>query len=84
MQPVAMVRGYGMQQNEQVMVYRDGLFAVAGMQTSRAGSERPYPGFKFPKHKVPRAIAVTTSNEFAARDDLGHQPPSRTARGRGA
>jgi hypothetical protein len=65
MQPVAMVRGYGMQQNEQVMVYRDGLFAVAGMQTSRSGSERPYPGFKFPKHKVPRAIAVTTSNEFA-------------------
>jgi hypothetical protein len=65
MQPVAMARGYGMQQNEQVMVYRDGLFAVAGMQTSRAGSERPYPGFKFPKNKVPRAIAVTTSNEFA-------------------
>lgn len=64
-QPVAMVRGYGMQQNEQVMVYRDGLFAVAGMQTSRAGFERPYPGFKFPKHKVPRAIAITTSNEFA-------------------
>ncbi len=65
MQPVAMVRGYGMQQNEQVMVYRDGLFAVAGMQTSRSGSERPYPGFKFPKNKVPRAIAITTSNEFA-------------------
>lgn len=65
MQPVAMVRGYGMQQNEQVMVYRDGLFAVAGMQTSRSGSERPYPGFKFPKHKVPRGIAITTSNEFA-------------------
>ncbi|HYD84262.1 MAG TPA: hypothetical protein VEA63_09420, partial [Opitutus sp.] len=65
MQPVAMARGYGMQQNEQVMVYRDGLFAVAGMQTSRNGSERPYPGFKFPAHKVPRAIAVTTSNEFA-------------------
>ena len=64
-QPVAMVRSYGMQQNEQVMVYRDGLFAVAGMQTSRAGKERPYPGFKFPSHKVPRAIAVTTSNEFA-------------------
>jgi hypothetical protein len=65
MQPVAMVRGQGMQQNEQVMVYRDGLFAVAGMQTSRSGAERPYPGFKFPKHKVPRAIAITTSCEFA-------------------
>lgn len=65
MQPVAMVRGYGMQQNEQLMVYRDGLFAVAGMQTSRGGSEKPYPAFKFPAHKVPRGIAVTTSNEFA-------------------
>ncbi len=65
MQPVAMVRGYGMQQNEQVMVYRDGLFAVAGMQTSRSSTERPYPGFKVPKNKVPRAIAVTASNEFA-------------------
>ena len=65
LQPVAMVRGYGMQQNEQVMVYRDGLFAVAGMQTSRSSSERPYPGFKFPRNKVPRAIAVTASNEFA-------------------
>lgn len=65
MQPVAMVRSYGMQQNEQLTVYRDGLFAVNGMQTSRAGSERPYPGFKFPANKVPRAIAVTTSNEFA-------------------
>lgn len=65
MQPVAMVRSYGMQQNEQLMVYRDGLFAVAGMQTSRGSSEKPYPGFKFPAHKVPRGIAVTTSLEFA-------------------
>jgi hypothetical protein len=65
MQPVAMVRGYGMQQNEALVIYRDGLFAVAGTQTSRAGSERPYPGFKFPPHKVPRAVAITASNEFA-------------------
>jgi hypothetical protein len=64
-QPVAMVRNYAMLQNEQLMIYRDGLLAVAGTQTSRAGSERPYPGFKFPVHKVPRALAVTTSNEFA-------------------
>jgi hypothetical protein len=64
-QPIAMVRNYAMQQNEQLMLYRDGLFAVAGTQTSRASSERPYPGFKFPPHKVPRALAVTTSNEFA-------------------
>ncbi|ACB75279.1 hypothetical protein [Opitutus terrae] len=65
MQPVAMVRSYGMQQNEQLVIYRDGLFAVAGMQTSRGGDEKPYPGFKFPQHKVPRGIAVTTSLEFA-------------------
>jgi hypothetical protein len=64
-QPVAMVRGYGMQQNEELVIYREGLLAVAGTQTSRSGSERPYPGLKFPANKVPRAIAITTSNEFA-------------------
>jgi hypothetical protein len=64
-QPIGMVRGYGMQQNEELVIYRDGLLGVAGTQTSRAGSERPYPGFKFPPNKLPRAIAVTTSNEFA-------------------
>ena len=64
-QPISMVRNYAMQQNEQLVLYRDGLLAVAATQTSRAGSERPYPGFKFPKHKVPRAVTVTTSNEFA-------------------
>ena len=64
-QPVAMVRNCAMQQNEALVLYRDGLLAVAGTQTSRAGSERPYPGLKFPADKVPRAIAVTTSNEFA-------------------
>ena len=64
-QPIAMVRNYAMQQNEQLVLYRDGLLAVAATQTSRAGTERPYPGFKFPEHKVPRALAMTTSNEFA-------------------
>jgi hypothetical protein len=64
-QPIAMVRNYAMIQNEQLMLYRDGLLAVAATQTSRAGTERPYPGIKFPSHKVPRALAVTTSNEFA-------------------
>lgn len=64
-QPIAMVRNYAMEQNEEIVIYRDGLFAVAGTQTSRSGSERPYPGFKFPTNKVPRAVAVTTSNEFA-------------------
>ncbi|ACB76652.1 YncE family protein [Opitutus terrae] len=64
-QPVAMVRNYAMEQNEAIVIYRDGLFAVAGTQTSRGPKERPYPGFKFPPNKVPRAVAVTTSNEFA-------------------
>jgi hypothetical protein len=64
-QPVAMHRGYGMAQSEALVIYRDGLFAVAGTQTSRTSTERPYPGFKFPANKVPRAITATTNNEFA-------------------
>jgi len=64
-QPIAMVRNYGMQQNEELVLYRDGYLAVAGTQTSRSGTERPYPGFIFPANKVPTAIAVTTANEFA-------------------
>jgi hypothetical protein len=63
--PIAMQRNYGMQQNESLVVYRDGYLAVAGGQTSRSGTERPYPGLVFPAHKVPTAIAVTTENEFA-------------------
>ena len=64
-QPVAMARGYGLTQNEAIVVYRDGLFGVAGTQTSRSGSERPYPGFMFPENKIPTGIAITTENEFA-------------------
>lgn len=64
-QPVAMVRNYGMLQNEALVIYRNGLFGVAGTQTSRSGDERPYPGFVFPKDKIPTALAVTTENEFA-------------------
>jgi hypothetical protein len=63
--PVAMTRNYGMQQNEALVIYRDGYLAVAGTQTSRASNERPYPGFVFPANKVPTGIAVTTANEFA-------------------
>ena len=63
--PIAMVRNYGMQQNEELVLYRKGRLAVAGTQTSRGTSERPYPGFTFPSNKVPTAIAVTTANEFA-------------------
>ena len=63
--PIAMVRNYGMQQNEALVLYQDGYLAVAGTQTSRASNERPYPGLVFPANKVPTAIAVTTSNEFA-------------------
>lgn len=65
MQPVAMARGSGLTQNEALVIYRDGLLGVAGTQTSRAGHNRPYPGFKFPKNKVPTAIAITSQNEFA-------------------
>lgn len=65
MQPIAMARGTGLTQNEALVVYRDGLLGVAGTQTSRKGSERPYPGFLFPVNKVPTAIAITTQNEFA-------------------
>lgn len=63
--PIAMVRNYGMQQNEQLVLYKGGYLAVAGTQTSRAGAERPYPGMVFPANKVPTAIAITTANEFA-------------------
>lgn len=63
--PIAMVRNYGMQQNEALVIYRDGHLGVAGTQTSRADGERPYPGFVFPVNKVPTGIAVTTANEFA-------------------
>jgi hypothetical protein len=63
--PVAMERNYGMQQNEALVLYRDGYLGVAGTQTSRTPSERPYPGLVFPANKVPTSIAVTTSNEFA-------------------
>jgi len=63
--PVAMERNYGMLQNEELVVYREGLLGVAGTQTSRAGNERPFPGIVFPKNKVPMGVAVTTQNEFA-------------------
>ncbi len=63
--PVAMVRNYGLWQNEALVVYKNGFLGVAGTQTSRAGNERPYPGFLFPANKVPTGIAVTTENEFA-------------------
>ena len=64
-QPVAMARGTGLTQNEALVVYRDGLLAVAGTQTSRKSTDRPYPGLVFPDNKVPTAIAITTENEFA-------------------
>lgn len=63
--PVAVARNYGMLSNEALVVYRDGLLAVAGTQTSREWWERPYPGLLFPSNKVPTGIAITTGNEFA-------------------
>lgn len=64
-QPIAMVRGSGLTQNEAIVIYRDGLMGVAGTQTSRTGADRPYPGLVFPAHKVPTSLAITTENEFA-------------------
>src|ERR1700712_2051900 len=63
-QPIAMARGYGLTQNEALVLYRDGLLGVAGTQTSRAGADRPYPGLMFPENKIPTGIAITTENEF--------------------
>ena len=63
--PIAMVRNYGMQQNEALVLFREGYLAIAGTQTSRGTKERPYPGFTFPTNKVPTALAITTANEFA-------------------
>lgn len=62
---VGMVRNYSMLQNEALVVYREGLLAVLATQTSREGHERPFPGLMLPPQKVPTAIAVTASNEFA-------------------
>jgi hypothetical protein len=64
-EPVAMARSYGMNDNEALVIYRDGLFALAGTQTSRNSYDRPLPGFVFPSNKVPTGIAITTNNEFA-------------------
>lgn len=63
--PIANVRGYGLLQNEAIVLYHSGLLAIAGTQTSREGWERPFPGLMFPPTKVPTALAVTASNEFA-------------------
>lgn len=63
--PVAMERNYGMQQNEALVVYRDGFLGAAGTQTSRTPNEGAYPGLVFPENKVPTGIAITTGNEFA-------------------
>jgi hypothetical protein len=63
--PIAMVRNYGMQQNEALVLFKEGYLAIAGTQTSRGATERPYPGLIFPTNKVPTALAITTSNEFA-------------------
>lgn len=63
--PVAFIRNYSMLENEALVLYREGLLGVLGTQTSREGHERPFPGLMFPPNKVPTALAVTASNEFA-------------------
>jgi len=62
--PVASTRNYGMIANEALTIYRDGLLAINGTQTSRP-SGSAYPTLKFPATKVPTGIALTTNNEFA-------------------
>lgn len=66
--PVAAVRNMGMTTNEALVVYANGFIGVAGTQTSRGGRvpfDWPLPGVQLPVNKVPSAIALTTSNEFA-------------------
>lgn len=60
-----MARGYGLTQNEALVVYRDGLLGIAGTQTSRRSTDRPFPGVLFPENKIPTGVAITTQNEFA-------------------
>ncbi|QYM78152.1 carbohydrate-binding protein [Horticoccus luteus] len=64
-QPIAMVRNYGLLSNEALVLYRDGLLASAGTQTSRSMGEQNFPSVLFPENKIPTSIAVTTLNEFA-------------------
>lgn len=64
-QPVAVVRNYAMLSNEALVVYANGFLGIAGTQTSRDGGDWPLKGLQLPANKVPTAISLTSSNEFA-------------------
>jgi len=59
--PVAMARGMGSWANCGVIVFSSGLVATAGTSTAPGTN----PSLRFPRTKMPTAIAVTSKNEFA-------------------
>ena len=59
--PIAMARGMGGWANCGVTIFSSGLVATAGTVTAEGGN----PVFRFPRHKLPTAIAITNKNEFA-------------------
>lgn len=59
--PIAMARGVGGWANCGVAIFASGLVATAGTVTAEGGN----PIFRFPKNKLPTAIAITNKNEFA-------------------
>ncbi|MEO6569822.1 MAG: hypothetical protein ABIO94_13755 [Opitutaceae bacterium] len=59
--PVAVARGQGNWSNSGIVVFSSGVVAPAGTVTAR-GTD---PTFKFPAHKLPTSVAITSKNEFA-------------------
>lgn len=59
--PIAMARGIGGWANCGVVLFSSGLVATAGTVTGEGSN----PIFRFPKNKLPTAIAITNKNEFA-------------------
>lgn len=59
--PIAMARGIGGWANSGVAIFSSGLVATAGTVTAEGSN----PIFRFPKNKLPTAIAITNKNEFA-------------------
>lgn len=59
--PIAMARGVGGWANCGVAVFASGLVATAGTVTGEGSN----PIFRFPRNKLPTAIAITNKNEFA-------------------
>ena len=66
--PICAVRNAAMISNEELVVYENGFLGIAGTQTGRGGVvglDWPLKGLQLPADKVPSAIALSTSNEFA-------------------